>query len=347
MQSLSPAFPFSDGLMNTYPRRVPIFPIPVRRPEALAVRPLAVEQPLSVVTSPAEEAVGVDPGDPWLPFDTLENASPTSSDPIPEVTADAATISAETDRVERIGDADDQGHFPTPPIYFGTVRLHDWKTTARGGMSVDVGVLDTPPTGLHPFKGLYCGKQSGQRLRVWFGQVGDTPGEIDGLHAGEALLMRWSDDSINGMALKILLDDGPDGTRVHPFNGLPIGRSEGEKLQMAAWAIADDEKLVDPRKTKKRVPFYELSEVRQAHILCGEPRFVSYLKRYEPRFTRNTPVDVDILSAPREYATAVLYLYLKIESRKTLGQDNAEGRRAQKLWAALLKEYFDDYYNRR
>lgn len=241
----------------------------------------------------------------------------------------------------------DEGQFPTPPIYFGTVRLHNWQTTAKGGMSLDVGILDTPPTGLHPFKGLYCGKQSGQRLRVWFGNLADEPGEIDGLHQGEALLMRWSDDSINGMNVKMILDDGPDGSRIHPFDGLPTGRSEGEKLEMAVWAISDDETLQDPRQTRKRVPFYELSEVRQAHILSGEPRFVSYLKRHEGRLTRNNPVDIDVTAAPRDYATAVLYRYLKITSRKTLRDENAEGRRAQKLWAALLREYFDDYYNRR
>jgi hypothetical protein len=241
----------------------------------------------------------------------------------------------------------DPGHFPTPPIYFGTVRLHDWKTTARGGMSVDVGVLDTPPTGLHPFKGLYCGKQNGQRLRIWFGNLGDDAGDVEGLHAGEALLMRWSDDSINGMSVKILLDDGPDGVLIHPFTGLPTGRSEGEKLQLAAWAISDSETLLDPRQTKKRVPFYELSEIRQAHILCGEPRFVSYLKRHEVRLCRGWPIEADILTHPREYATEMIYAYLKIESRTVLNQDNAEGRRAQKYWASLLKEYYDDFYNRR
>jgi hypothetical protein len=241
----------------------------------------------------------------------------------------------------------DPGHFPTPPIYFGTVRLHDWKTTARGGMSVDVGVMDTPPTGLHPFKGLYCGKQNGQRLRVWFGNLGDEAGDVEGLHAGEALLMRWSDDSINGMSVKILLDDGPDGVLLHPFTGLPTGRSEGEKLQLAAWAISDSEKLLDPRQTKKRVPFYELSEIRQAHILSGEPRFVSYLKRHEVRLCRGKPIEADILTHPREYATEMIYAYLKIDSRKVLNQDNAEGRRAQKHWASLLKEYYDDFYNRR
>jgi hypothetical protein len=241
----------------------------------------------------------------------------------------------------------DPGHFPTPPLYFGAVRLHDWKTTAKGGMSVDVGVLDAPPTGLHPFKGLYCGKQSGQRLRIWFGQVGDEVEQIDGLHAGEGLLLRWSDDSVNGMSVKILLDDGPDGVAIHPFTGLPTGRAEGEKLQMAAWAISDNERLLDPRQTRKRVPFYELSEVRQAHILCGDAKFVSYLKRHEPRLSRGKTLAYDVHENPRGYATEVVYAYLKTDSRKTLNQDNAEGRAAQKLWSSLVREFYDDFYNRR
>jgi hypothetical protein len=322
--------------------------------ESDLVRDTAVE--------PAIEEAAVQPEVPVAlePFPSIEIAS-IDEDFQPEVDVEMESESGQsTNPVEDVVDAPipvektsepeverDPGHFPTPPIYFGTVRLHDWKTTARGGMSVDVGVLDTPPTGLHPFKGLYCGKQNGQRLRVWFGNVGDEAGDVEGLHAGEALLMRWSDDSINGMSVKILLDDGPDGVSLHPFTGLPTGRSEGEKLQLAAWAVSDSEKLLDPRQTRKRVPFYELSEIRQAHILCGEPRFISYLKRHEARLSRGKPVQADILTHSREYATEIIYAYLKIESRKVLNQDNAEGRRAQKYWASLLKEYYDDFYNRR
>jgi hypothetical protein len=302
------------------------------------IEALAAQEPF-----PSAEIVSID--EEFQPEINVEAESePSQSTNVVEDGVDASIP------VEKAGDPGierDPGHFPTPPIYFGTVRLHDWKTTARGGMSVDVGVLDTPPTGLHPFKGLYCGKQNGQRLRIWFGNVGDEAGDIEGLHAGEALLMRWSDDSINGMSVKILLDDGPDGVSLHPFTGLPTGRSEGEKLQLAAWAISDSEKLLDPRQTRKRVPFYELSEIRQAHILCGEPRFISYLKRHEARLSRGKPVASDVLTQSREYATEIIYAYLKIESRKVLNQDNAEGRRAQKYWASLLKEYYDDFYNRR
>jgi hypothetical protein len=43
----------------------------------------------------------------------------------------------------------------------------------------------------------------------------------------------------------------------------------------------------------------------------------------------------------------VVYAYLKTDSRKTLNQDNAEGRAAQKLWSSLVREFYDDFYNRR
>ncbi len=159
--------------------------------------------------------------------------------------------------------------------------------------------------------------------------------------------MKWSDDNINGMSIKLLLDDGPDGVTDHPFKGLTIGKSEGVKLQFVAWAISDDEKLIDPRKTRKRTPFYELSEVRQSVILCRDPRFISYLKKHEARLCKGKIVTVDVTTSPSEYAAQVLYAYLNISSRGELGHDNLLGRQAQKAWANLLKEYYDDYYNRR
>lgn len=264
----------------------------------------------------------------------------------PEVTVHSEeTELTPSEREESV--STDVEEYTSRPLYYGSVRLHDWKTTAKGGMSVDVGILDCPPTGLHPFKGLYCGKQNGQRLRIWFGELGDTPESVAPLHQGESLLMKWADDSVNGMSIKLLLDDGPDGVTDHPFKGLTIGKSEGVKLQMVTWAINDDEKLVDPRKTRKRIPFYELSEVRQSVILCQDPRFISYLKKHEARLAKGKEISSDVLTSPSSYAAEVLYAHLDITSRGQLGHDNALGRKAQKNWSNLLREYYDDYYNRR
>lgn len=56
----------------------------------------------------------------------------------------------------------------TPPLYFGEVRLHDLKESKRTGeMNLYFGLLDCSPLGAHPFVGLFVGKQSGQRLKIW------------------------------------------------------------------------------------------------------------------------------------------------------------------------------------
>lgn len=245
-------------------------------------------------------------------------------------------------------DADTSSTPETSAIYFGECRLLNWSTTAKGGMKTDLNILDCPPDGLHPFKGLYCGKQNGQRLKVWFGELAEGDNPMTVTHQGEALLLRWSDDSVNGMSVQFLLDNGPDGIKgAHPFEGLSIGRVEGERLKMACFAINDDESVIDPRKTRKKKPFYQRSETEQAHIMCRNPRFISYVRRHQVRLTRGQEIKADITVAPDEYITEAIYTILGITSRAVLGYDNADGRRARTIWASLTSEYFDDYYNRR
>lgn len=233
-------------------------------------------------------------------------------------------------------------------IYFGEIRLLNWTTTAKGGMKADFAILDCPADIIHPFKGLLCGKQNGQRLRVWFGDLSETNENVVSLHQGEALLLRWSDDSVNGMYVQVMLDDGPDGVKgLHPFMGLPIGRVEGHRMKMAAWAINDDESIIDPRKVRRNIPFYQKPETTQAHILSRNPRFISYVKRHEVRLTAGVEIRADVTAAPAEYIAEAIYAILGITSRKELGYDNAVGREARKRWSKLLGEYFDDYYGRR
>lgn len=233
-------------------------------------------------------------------------------------------------------------------IYFGECRLLNWTTTAKGGMKADMAILDCPADAVHPFKGLLCGKQNGQRLRVWFGELAETNIPMQVNYQGEALLLRWSDDSVNGMNTQIMLDDGPDGSNgTHPFMGLPIGRVEGHRMKMAVWAINDDESVIDPRKVKRKVPFYQKPETTQAHLLSRRPRFISYVKRHEKRLTRGQEIKADITVAPDEYIAEALYVILDITSRSELGDDNAVGREARRRWSSLVGEYFDDFYGRR
>jgi hypothetical protein len=233
-------------------------------------------------------------------------------------------------------------------IYFGECRLLNWTTTAKGGMKADLAILDCPADAVHPFKGLLCGKQNGQRLRVWFGELAETNIPMQVNYQGEALLLRWSDDSVNGMNTQVMLDDGPDGVKgKHPFTGLPIGRVEGHRMKMAVWAVNDDESVIDPRKVKRKVPFYQKPETTQAHILSRNPRFISYVKRHEKRLARGQEIRADITIAPDEYIAEALYAILGITSRSELGDENAVAREARRRWSSLVGEYFDDYYGRR
>lgn len=230
-----------------------------------------------------------------------------------------------------------------PPLYEGGVRLHDWKHTARSGMSVDFGVRDASPVGPHPFKGLSCGREHGQRLRIWIGPGEDAePGPEGGgevYFTGEAILLRWSDDSVSGMSIRLGIDGGPDGAAgKHPFEGLATGRKEGEALYLAAWAVADDESLQHPARTRRRTPFHELSATRQANILCRDQRFISFLARTEAGRCQQAPAPE---SDPEGFAAVTLRAVLGIDSRATLGHDNADGRRSRRAWEEVLRRYFE------
>lgn len=232
---------------------------------------------------------------------------------------------------------------PPPPVYDGSVRLLDWKNTARGGMTVDLGIRDTGPSDPHPFKGLRCGRDGGQRLRAWVGPHHDAyaEGAAPSPHyEGEAVLMRWSDDSVAGMSVRLAIDDGPDGTAgKHPFEGFATGRKEGEGMHLVAWLLADDERLEHPSRVRRRTPFYELSETRQSQILCRDARFASFLALREEAgdFLRcSTRPEAD----PAGFAAEALKKWLGIDSRAVLGHDTAEGALARRKWAGILRSYF-------
>jgi len=240
-----------------------------------------------------------------------------------------------------------------PPLYCGGVRLHDWKNTARGGMTVDLGISDVSPSEIHPFKGLLCGKDHGQRMRAWIGphsdvcEVEDSYGKSH--YSGETVLLRWSDDSVNGMSVKLLLDDGPDGSSgKHPFDGFAIGRKEGELLNLICWALAEDESFVHPARTRRKTPFAQLTPVRQANILCRDSAFVSFLAGHEKELV-DLPVDIRPEDDPAEYAARTVRAHLGIESRAVLNYENREGAAARTKWELLMRRYFesDEHRQRR
>lgn len=234
-----------------------------------------------------------------------------------------------------------------PPIYGGSVILHDWKYTARTGMSVDLGIRDVSPKDIHPFKGLLTGKESGQRMKIWIGPGMDeykiTFEKEGAIYKGEAILMRWSDDSSAGMTVKIVIDPGPDGTDgKHPLEGYPHGRREGQILTFVAWAMADDENLVDPSKTRKKTRFADLSDVKQANILCRDQIFLNFLVDNEDRLI-GKQCEVRPEVDPVEFGSRVVRDYLCVESRSEMNKDTFDGAAARTRWRKLLQDYFNSH----
>lgn len=238
-----------------------------------------------------------------------------------------------------------------PPIYNGASRLIDWKNTARGGMTVDLGVRDVGPLDVHPFKGLPCGKEHGQRLRVIVREpsvLGSHPvSDRTPIYAGEAILMRWGDDSLTGMSTRLLLDAGPDGTNgKHPFEGMIAGRKEGELLEVIFWVIGDDERTQHPARIRRRTPFYELNEIKQSQILCRDQKFISFLAKNETNLVCSAihPRPAD---DPVSFAAEVVRQHLGIESRSVLGHDTSDAHRARQRWRALMSHYFQNGWSQR
>jgi len=226
-----------------------------------------------------------------------------------------------------------------PPVYSGGARLLDWKNTARGGMTVDLGLRDAGPLALHPFKGMVCGKEYGQRMKM-LARSRDALGNLTDIYSGEAILLRWSDDSVSGMAAKFLIDGGPDGSDgKHPFEGMIAGRKEGEPLELSTWAVADDERIQHPRHVRRRTPFSELNEVKQSQILCRDNRFISFLASRELDLV-GTHVSPRPEEDPVEFAAVVVRRHLGIGTRAVLGHETVEAEAARRSWRILMNDYF-------
>lgn len=238
-----------------------------------------------------------------------------------------------------------------PATYAGPARLLDWGQKARDGMTVDLNLGLPTAAGQHPFRGIQTGKETGQRFRIVVTLPTEDHSEAVIIHSGEAILAKWSEGDRTGMMVRFLLDDGPDGEQGrHPFFGLAIGRSQGESLDLRAFAIADDESVVAPSNIRRRTPFDQLSEVQQSNILCRDPRFQNYLAqviatRYPPGPERQ---GIEALRAtPSQFATVAVRHVLGVPSRAIMNQEGPEALRARTRWRSLLSEYQDHVFGRR
>ena len=238
-----------------------------------------------------------------------------------------------------------------PAAYDGGCRLLNWRHDARDGMTVTLQLSLPGLCGSHPFRSFQSGRETGQRLLVVvrFPADGANPGVV--VHSGEAVLDRWSENDRSGMMVRLVLDDGPDGVQGrHPFFGLAFGPSRGEPLELAAYAIADDESLAGGARVRRRTPFHNLPEVTQSHILCKDVRFQRFLERNLARIVRAEDEREALLGMAdrgKEFADAVVRSVLGVSSRAVMNQDGEMASRARVLWKRLTDVYEDEMFVRR
>jgi hypothetical protein len=197
----------------------------------------------------------------------------------------------------------------------------------------------------NPFKGQKYGRSGGQRLRVWIGPYYEWL-ELSGLetveaiYKGEAMLDDYGDTARKGQYVKIVLDEGPDGTKgVHPFQTHDVDKVTGEQMMASFWAIDDDESVIEPTRVEKRDPFFLMNEVKQANTVVRDPEFASFLFKRQHLLVGDADVGVEIAENPRKYAEAMTRLYLGVKSRSEMNGEDLNGLRARKRWAVLRNEY--------
>lgn len=235
-----------------------------------------------------------------------------------------------------------------PPTYDGPCRLLDWRHGARDGMTVDLRLEDTGPAGAHPFRGIGTGRESGQRFVavVSFPAASVSGGVV--VHAGETLLLRWLESDRQGMMVRFLLDDGPDGEQGrNPFFGLSVGPVRGEPLELVAWAQAEDETVVSPSSVRRPTPFHQLNEVRQSNILCRDRKFQDFVVRRLASLVPNAEQRAALAAMrddPEQFATAVVRATLGVSSRAVMNRDGPEATRARVAWRRVLTMYDDEVF---
>lgn len=235
------------------------------------------------------------------------------------------------------------------PTYDGPCRLLDWKQSAKDGMTVDLRLVLPGALGGHAFRGMSTGRETGQR----FSAIISFPRQVDGInqpviHAGETLLMRWSENDRTGMMVRLMLDDGPDGVQGrHPFFGLTIGRITGEPLDIVAWGINDDESAAPSSGLRQRTPFHQLTEVQQSQVLCRDARFRAFLKDNLERLVHSAEVRQSILEMadnPEQFAAAAVRAAIGATSRAIMNRDGSSAMAARAKWRTLIAAYEDEVW---
>lgn len=116
------------------------------------------------------------------------------------------------------------------------------------------------------------------------------------IYKGEAMLLRWSDNSTNGRTVTFTIEDGPDATKEHPFKGLstgkggqrfaivavPLGEAEHPAFEQpispsAQECIAQGITYPQPKPERPKQSWGDMKRSQQAGILAADERFQRWL----------------------------------------------------------------------
>jgi hypothetical protein len=178
--------------------------------------------------------------------------------------------------------------------------------------------------------------------------------EIKPAYAGEAMLVRWSENH-NGRTVTLQLD--PSLGEHHPFKGLRGGLN-GQRMQLAAVLIGDDEQPIAPKTStddsgpqrsgsllaesetptatkgegvvdKPARHFRDMPRSQQCALKCEDPSFQGWLYGQPHNVERRHHLGND------DHARAIILELLGITSRKEL--DTIPSKAV--LWDKLLTDY--------
>lgn len=98
-------------------------------------------------------------------------------------------------------------------------------------------------------------------------------------YKGEAMLLRWSDNSTNGRTVTFTIEDGPDSSTEHPFKGLHCGKG-GQRFAIVAVPLGESEHPNFEKPTehpKPRQSWGSMSYAQRSGILRNDKRFQEWL----------------------------------------------------------------------
>lgn len=228
------------------------------------------------------------------------------------------------------------------PVYTGYAALNNYAIASSSGTTVRFTLLGYDMSMTHPFKGLKTGKMSGCRLRVVISTQHD--GETQLYYDGEAILNGWTEHHASGMTVVIRLEDRYNNKDTHPLTGLETGKTTGDHVYIACWAISDDETLEDARLARlKARPWHSLDATTQSNIKCNDTHFQRWCRDVYQQILPDQIEGIDTTLRDSQFASDVVRRYCRVESRRILRFDTKEGVEAKQRWIALLRLYENRY----